>query len=72
MTEKDAEALRVRDFPDTFPNKANQITRARSPVEIAIDAEAATSPSSSTQEKAADAPEPPPNGGLLAWLQVLG
>lgn len=72
MTEKDAEALRVREFPDTFPNKANQITRARSPVEIAIDAEAATSPSSSTQEKAADVPEPPPNGGLLAWLQVLG
>lgn len=60
-----------RKDPDALTT-SNQITRVPTPVEKAIDAEATPSPPSGSEEKAADVPEPPPNGGLRAWLQVLG
>lgn len=68
---EDAEASRSRKDPDALTN-SNQITRVKTPVETAIDAEANPGPSSDQEEKAEDVPAPPPNGGLQAWLQVVG
>jgi len=72
MTEKDAETSAMRGDRDVLTDDAYQVARVKSPVETAIDAEASPSAPSNTQEKAADVLEPPPNGGLLAWMQVLG
>lgn len=72
MQEKDAEVSCTPRNPDALTNGVNSITRIRPPVETAIDLEAAPTSSSGTREKVADVSEPPPNGGLLAWLQVLG
>lgn len=68
---KNAEDLRSRKDLDALTN-GNQITRVKTPVETAIDAEATPGPSLGSEEKAVDVPEPPPNGGLQAWLQVVG
>jgi len=68
---KAAEAAQMRKEPDGLTDN-NQITRVKTPVETAIDAEAATNPGIAQEKVSNDVPDPPPNGGRLAWMQVLG
>lgn len=46
-------------------------TLANQPVEEALDAEGGL-PTTVTEKAKTDIDEPPPNGGLHAWLAVLG
>lgn len=70
MVESTDKDPRIRGASEPISNDFNAATRVAKPVETAIDAEAESPVAPS--EKKIEQPEPPPNGGLLAWMQVAG
>lgn len=59
-------------LPDAVPTHPDDGSSSNDSGYNALDLPSTVSPSELTVEKQPLAQEPPPNGGLDAWLQVLG
>lgn len=54
------------------PSSGDQASNVDAPVEEAVNAEGDLPPTSEKEIRLQQGIDPPPNGGLTAWLQVLG